>query len=110
MAVPPVVATAMNQNLESVPCIRLGTTQNIATSASSQALTAFAATTTVIRVAWTEACYILIADTSTTVTTSNGTLCPGAGFEYFTVKPAQVLTVLRVATNGVLSVTQGVGA
>jgi len=86
---------------------RLSTTQTIAYTASSAAITnAFGAQTYQIRVAANSACHIKIGDGVQTATTSDPFL-PANWPEYITVTPGQRISAIRASTGGLVTATDG---
>jgi len=91
---------------EAYQAIAQGTTTNKTTSGTSQEIQ-FGTGTNIIRVATTKACYILIDDDGTDVTSSNGMLLPDGGVDYFSVRPGEYLNVIQVSEAGTFSLTEG---
>jgi hypothetical protein len=86
---------------------RLGTTQTIAYTDTSAAITnAFGAQTYQIRVVADSACHIKIGDGAQTATTSDPFL-PANWPEYMTVTPGQRISAVRAASDGLVTATSG---
>lgn len=86
---------------------RLGTTQTIAYTASSVAITnAFGAQTYQIRLVANSACHVKIGDGAQTATTSDPFL-PANIAEYVTVTPGQRISAIRASTDGLVTATSG---
>ena len=105
----PVIPNASSQaaNGDAYQAIQQGTVTNVTTTASSATAVTFGANTDIVRISASKACYILIKDTATTVTSSNGTHFPDGAIDYFVVCPAQVMTVIWESEAGILSITEG---
>lgn len=84
---------------------RLGTGQNVTTSGTSAASTAFGAQTYEIRVAVTEAAYVRVGDGTPTAVTGD-TLMAAGSVEYFRVSPGQKIAAIQVSTGGIMNVTE----
>jgi hypothetical protein len=83
---------------------RLGTGENVTTSGTSAASTAFPSQTYEIRVAVTEATYVRVGD-GTPTAVAGDTLMHAGATEYFRVSPGQKIAGLQVSTGGIMNVT-----
>lgn len=81
-------------------------TQTIAYSASTAITNAFGAQTYQIRLVANSACHYKIGDGAQTATTSDPFL-PANWVEHLTVTPGQRISVIRAATNGLVTATDG---
>jgi len=86
---------------------RVGTTQTIAYTAASAAITnAFGAETYQIRLVANSAAHYKIGDGAQTATTSDPFL-PANFPEYVTVTPGQRISAIEASTNGLVTATAG---
>jgi hypothetical protein len=86
---------------------RLGTTQTIAYTATSAGITnPFGSQTRRIRMVANSACHVRIGDGAQTATTSDPFL-PSGWVDYVVVTPGQSLAVIRAATDGLVTATNG---
>ena len=87
-----------NRNFLALDSARLGAAQNIATSTTSAASTAFASTTYQIRVVVDVATRVRIGDGTPTAVLAD-TLLPPNWPEYFTVGPSQKIAAISAAAQ-----------
>ena len=87
-----------------ISALMMGTPQNVAIGASSAQSAAFAATTEVIRVVATAACWIEIAADPTA--TTDKTYLPAGVVEYFHAQGGWKIAVLQASAAGTLNITE----
>ena len=86
---------------------RQGTTQTIAFTGSSVAITnAFGSQTRQIRIVCNSPCNYKIGDGAQTATAADPFL-PASWYEYVTVSPGQRISAIRAATDGLVTATSG---
>jgi hypothetical protein len=86
---------------------RLGATQTVAYTATSAGITnPFGTQTRRIRLVANAACHVRIGDGAQTATTSDPYL-PSGWVDYVVVQPGQSLAVIRAATDGLVTATNG---
>lgn len=90
----------------SIDTSRLGTDTAVTYTTVAGLSAAFGAQTRQIRINATSACHILISE-SPTAQVNVDALLPANWVEYITVTPGQKISVVRSATNGLLTATSG---
>lgn len=100
----------MGAQFEKQGSSRQGTTQAVAYTGTAAAITnAFGAQTYQIRLAANSACHYLVSEAANVVaaTVTNGSFLPNNWVEYITVSPGQKISVIRGATDGLVTATSG---
>lgn len=100
----------MGAQFEKQSSSRQGTTQAVAYTGTAATIgTAFGSQTYQIRLAANSACHYLISEAANVVTctVSNGSYLPANWVEFITVSPGQKLSVIRAATDGLVTATSG---
>jgi hypothetical protein len=85
---------------------RVGVTQTIAYNTSAAIANAFSSETFQLRLVADSACCYRIGDGAQTATTSDPFL-PANTIEYVTVSPGQRISVIKAATEGLVTATAG---
>jgi hypothetical protein len=88
------------------PSSRVGSTQTIAYDASVAIANAFGPETFQLRLAANSACCFRIGDGAQTATTAD-TYLPANVIEYVIVSPGQRISVIKAASNGLVTATAG---
>ena len=83
-----------------------GTTQNQTTNTSSQYTNAFAAGTSIVRVAVQNDTYVQPIVTTATLATSSSMIIPAGGVEFLAVPAGSRIAHLQVSSSGWISITQ----
>lgn len=98
---------AKDSNGNVVPALKPGVVQNVDFDGHIES-SAFAKTTSLIRLCATQDCYYLIAS-APVATSSNGTLLPAGAIEVVAVPPGQdfKISAVKVTAAGRLNVTEG---
>lgn len=89
---------------------RNGTTQAVAFTGTAATITnAFGGETWQVRLTANADCHYVISEAAnvTTATVSNGAYLPARWVEYVTVTPGQKISVIRAATDGIVTATSG---
>lgn len=88
---------------------RNGTTQAVAFTGTAATSAAFAGETWQVRLSSNAACHYVISEANsvTVATVANGAFLPANWVEYVTVSPGQKLSVIRGATDGLVTATSG---
>ena len=88
---------------------REGVTQAVAYTGTAATSSAFGTQTYQIRLAANSACHYLVSETSNVVlpTVATGAYLPAQWVEYVTVSPGQKISVIRAATDGLVTATAG---
>lgn len=89
---------------------RQGTTQAVAYTGTAATITnAFGTQTYQIRLSANSACHYLISEAANvvTATVTNASYLPANWVEYVTVSPGQKISVIRGATDGLVTATSG---
>lgn len=89
-------------------CIVPGVSQTIALTSSSVQSSAFAATTSIIRLFATKDCFLIFGANPTATTA--GVFIPGGIIQFLGVVPGQKLAAIESIADGSLYVTEGAGA
>ena len=96
--------------ISSIAALRPSTIQVVAYTGTAAAITnAFGANTYVIRLSSNSACHVLVSEAAsvTTATVSNAFFLPANWVDYIIVSPGQKLSVIRAATDGLVTATSG---
>jgi len=88
------------------PSSRVGSTQTIAYNASVAIANAFGPETYQLRLVADSACCYRIGDGAQTATTAD-TFMPASVIDYVIVSPGQNISVIKAATNGLVTATAG---
>lgn len=89
---------------------RNGTTQAVAYTGTAATITnAFGGETWQLRLAANSACHYVISEAAsvTVATVTNGAFLPANWVEYVSVTPGQKISVIRAATDGLVTATSG---
>lgn len=88
---------------------RNGTTQAVAFTGTAATITnAFGGETWQVRLAANADCHYVISEAaSVTVATTSNAYLPARWVEYVTVTPGQKISVIRAATDGIVTATSG---
>lgn len=81
-----------------------GTNQTVAFTGTSAQSAAFAASTSIIRVVASEACFLVFGADPTA--TTGGMFLPSGVVEYFAVTPGQKVAAIQASTGGSLYITE----
>ena len=100
----------MGAQFEKQSSSRNGVTQAVAyTGTAATVANAFGAQTYQIRLAANSACHYLVSEAANVVlpTVSTGAYLPANWMEFITVNPGQKISVIRAATDGIITATSG---
>lgn len=97
--------TALSHSGDTIQAGKLGTVQKVSVAAASAAVSnAFAADTSLVRVAVSTDCYITFA--TSPVATTSMTFLPAGSIEYFLVEPNTKAAFIRNTADGIATVTE----
>lgn len=93
-----------NQSNDTLQVVSLGSSQNVSYTGTAASSTAFASTTTVVRLVSTSDCYVVFGSNPTATTSSS--FLPVGVVEYFLVTPGQKVSAIQLSAAGSLNVTE----